>query len=712
MEIAKTLSKELNIPENIVTNTLNLISDGCSIPFIARYRKEVTSNLQDYQIRELDERYNYYLKLESRKETILNSIEEQNKLTPELKESIDNCLILADLEDIYRPYIIKKESKAQIAKNLGLESLAKYIRYDLTNNLKNESKQYINLEKGIDSQDKATNMAYDILKDEISNKTLYRKKLKELINENGILKVKLKKDRTSDTYDTYEDFSCYISKIKPHQTLAIFRGEKQKCLSYDIELELDDFFKMIYKKEFNINSPYKKELELLIKEAFTKYIKPSTYNDIYNDLFDKAQEKSLETFKVNLKNLLLASPCKDGIIMGFDPGFTNGCKIAIVDQLSNVLYTFKTFVTVIKDENKIEEELKRIASIIDKYNVKYIALGNGTASKQSQLLLARMLKDNVKCKIIIVSEDGASIYSASKLGIEEFPDYDVALRSAVSIARRLIDPLSELVKIEPENLGVGQYQHDLNQKRLKEVLTGVVEDAVNNVGVDVNFASKSLLTYVSGIGNALANNIVNYRNEHGKFKNREELKNVPRFSSKVFLNSAGFLKIRDGDNFLDTTSIHPESYEYANKIVKKYDIKDLDDARNKLGRLSKNDLENLQQELGISKDLFDDIINNLTSNQEDIRDKFKISSLNDRILSIEDIRVGDILQGKIMNVSDFGCFVDLGIHEHGLIHISQIAKTFVTNINDYVQVNDVVKVKVIDIDMKRKRISLSLKDVK
>ena len=711
MDIIKQISEELNIDYKVVTSTVELLDQGATIPFIARYRKEVTNGLLDTQLRDLLSRLEYLRKLEDRKQTVIDTITKLEKLTPDLKEKIDACLTLTELEDIYRPYKPKKQTRGQIAIKKGLKPLADFIRNDTSNTLNQEASKYINKENGIESSEDAIKGALDIIAEEISDNTNYRIYLKDIILKSGLLEAKLTKNKTSDVYDNYANFSKLVKLVKPHQVLAIFRGENQKCLSKDIIIDEEKFLNHIYMFETNKNTPYQELFKQVIKDSYTRLIKPSVDNDIYNQLFEQAEDNSIVTFKRNLENLLMQAPLKSCSVLGFDPGYVNGCKIAIVDSLSNVLYTTKTYITVTKEQEKIESEALRLKNLIKKFDVKYIALGNGTASRESEKFLKEKVVNNTSCQVVIVSEAGASIYSASKLGIEEFPDFDVALRSAVSIARRLIDPLSELVKIEPDGIGVGQYQHDINQTKLKEALYGVVEDVVNRVGVDLNYASYSLLSYVSGIGPSLAKNIVDYRKENGRFNSRSDLLKVSKFGPKAFKNAAGFLRIKDGTNFLDSTSIHPESYNLTKSLLKLYDIKDLAQAKEKLNNIGDSKIEELATKLNTSFIVLKDIINDLLKPGLDPRSEVKVAKLDSSITSIDDLKEGMILEGTIRNVSDFGCFVDIGLHEDGLVHISEISKSYVKNINDVVSIGDIIKVKVISIDKQRKRIGLSIKQV-
>lgn len=711
MDIIKQLESELNLTNKQVVNTVNLLDQGASIPFIARYRKELTDSLEDSKIRELDNRLTYLRKLEDRKKTVIDTISKLGKLTPELSTQIDCCLTLTELEDIYRPYKPKKQTRGQIAIKKGLLGLANYLKNDFSGNLETEAKKYIDPDKGVSDVKMAIQGAFDIIAEEISDKEKYRTYLKNLIKKQGNLQVSLSKKKTTDLYDNYENFSKLIKYVKPHQILAIWRGENQNQLHKEIIIDDSLAIEYISNYEIPLNTPYKEEFNQIITDSYKRLIKPSIDNDIYSMMFEYAEDNSIQTFKINLERLLMQAPLKSCTVMGFDPGYANGCKIAIVDELSNVLYTTKTFVTISKDEKVILDEKTRLASLINKYKVKFIALGNGTASRESEKFLKLVIKDIPTTKLVIVSEAGASIYSASKLAIEEFPNFDVALRSAVSIARRLIDPLSELVKIAPESIGVGQYQHDINQTKLKLALHGVVEDCVNKVGVDLNYASESILSYISGIGPSLAKNIVNYRKENGRFNSRDDLLKVNKFGPKVFSNAAGFLRIKDGKEFLDATSIHPESYKLTKDFFKLYQIDSLSKAKEICSKLTDDEITNLSKKLNCTYLAIKEIVTELIKPALDPRQELKVANLDSNITSIDDLKIGMILEGTIRNVSDFGCFVDIGLHEDGLVHISEISNQYIKNINDVIQIGDIVKVKIISIDKSRHRIGLSIKQV-
>ena len=710
MDIVLELSNELNIDKKYVEAVISLLDEGCTVPFIARYRKDVTNSLEDVEIRKLEERLNYLRNLEARKKTILESIETQGKLTPQLKEKIENALVNSVLEDLYRPYKPKKKTRGSIAKEKGLTPLANFIKKDLTNTLDEEAKKYIDLEKGVKDEEEAIKGACDIIAEEISDNTSFRFFIKNLIAKEGFIASKQTKEPTSNLYLNYYNYKEMVSRARPHRILATSRGEKEKCLIRYIVVDEEKIFKHISKFVIDNRSPYKDMLLDVIKDSYKRLIEPSVTNDIFQELFTKAEDSSLLTFKLNLHELLMVAPLKNQVIMGFDPGYVNGCKIAVIDSKGDVLDTSIVYPTIKgKKGNQKDEEI--VSSLIKKHKVTYIALGNGTASRESEDFLKKVLEKFKGVELVIVSEAGASIYSASELGIKEFPNYDVSLRSAVSIARRLLDPLSELVKIDPRSIGVGQYQHDLNQTKLKEALSGVVEDCVNSVGVDVNIASPSLLSYVSGISSSLANEIVNYRKENGLFKNRKEFRNVKKFGEKAFENAAGFLRIQNGEEPFDNSSIHPESYNLAKRFVSLIGLKDLKD-KTLLNSLSEEEIESYAKKLDCGKETLKDIVKELIKPARDPREEVKKAKLNENIKTINDLKVGMVLEGTIRNIMDFGCFVDIGIHEDGLVHISELSQTYVKNVSDIVKINDIVKVKVIAIDLERKRISLSLKDVK
>lgn len=715
MDITLRLVEELGLEQRKIEAAIKLIDEGNTIPFIARYRKEATGNLDDAELRKLFDRLTYLRNLNERIETVLKSIEEQGKLTDELKNQIENVKTLAELEDLYRPYKPKKKTRGSIAKEKGLEPLAEIILKENTSlNLYEEAKKYINEEKKVLTVDDAINGAKDIVCEVISDDPLIRKFIKELIEKKGSISSKEIKKDEKDTYKIYADYTESVSSIKPHRYLAINRGENEKCLKVSVVYDEDEVITYI-RKRYNKKKEFFDIYTEIIADSLKRLIKPSVENEIRNDLFDKASEQSFEVFKKNLKSLLMYPPLKNKDILGFDPGFRTGCKYALIDKLGN---PNKKVIGVShitsNSKEEVEEAKKRLLPILKNNHIDYIALGNGTASRESEAILSLLIKENnLPIKIYIVNESGASVYSASKLGEEEFPDLPVEKRSAISLARRLMDPLSELVKIDPKAIGVGQYQHDLDQKRLGEVLEGVVEDCVNNVGVNLNTASVSLLKYVSGINKTIAQNIYDYREKNGEFKNREELKKVPKLGEKAFEQCAGFLRIVDGEEPLDNTGVHPESYKYAKEIIKetKIDLKNDDEETLKLKlSLFNEDKFPYKKELGLLT--LKDIIKELEKPGRDIRDDVKIVELDNNVKSIEDLKVGMILTGTVRNIADFGAFVDINVHQDGLVHISEIANKFIRHPSEVLAINDIVKVKVISVDPLTKRIGLSIKQAK
>ena len=715
MDIIKRLCDELNLEEKKVSAAVKLIDEGNTIPFIARYRKDVTGNLDDAELRNLFYRLNYLRNLDERINTVLKSIEEQGKLTDELKKQIENVKTLAELEDLYRPYKPKKKTRGSIAKEKGLEPLAKIIlEEDVTKDLNEEAKKYINEEKKVLSVEDAINGAKDIVSEVISDDPLIRKFMKDLIEKKGSISSKEVKKDERDTYKIYADYQEPVSAIKPHRYLAINRGENEKCLKVALVYDDEEIITFI-RKRYNKKAKFFDIYTEIINDSLKRLIKPSVENEIRSDLFDKASEQSFGVFKKNLKSLLMYPPLKNKDILGFDPGFRTGCKYALIDKLGNPNKKVidVSYITA-NSKEQVEISKRKLLNVLKSHHIDYIALGNGTASRESEAVLSELIKENnLPMKVYIVNESGASVYSASKLGEEEFPELPVEKRSAISLARRLMDPLSELVKIDPKAIGVGQYQHDLDQKRLGEVLGGVVEDCVNTVGVNLNTASVSLLKYVSGINKTIAQNIYNYREEHGEFKNREELKKVPKLGEKAYEQCAGFLRIVDGDEPLDNTGVHPESYQFAKEILKeaKIDLKNDDEGTLKL-KLSLFNKDKYLEKSGVGELTLDDIIKELEKPGRDIRDDVKIVELDNNVKSIEDLKVGMILTGTVRNIADFGAFVDINVHQDGLVHISEIANKYIRHPSEVLSINDIVKVKVISVDPISKRIGLSIKQAK
>lgn len=712
MEINQILAEEFNLKNEQINNVTALLDEGNTIPFIARYRKEVTGSLDDEILRKLFDRRNYLLSLQERMNTVINTIDELGKLTPELKKQIENCATLTELEDVYRPYKPKKKTRAVIAKEKGLENLANYIlKQEYTQDLDEYAKEFINEEKGVLSVEDAYNGAKDIIAEIVSDEAKYRSEIRKKDYRNGLITSKELKKEEKGVYDMYASYQESLSKVASHRILAMNRGEKQKYLKVKLETPDEENLSYLYKQIIKKNSPFESVLKDAIDDSYSRLIAPSIENEIRNDLTEKAEETSMNVFKENLHQVLLASPMKNKVVLGFDPGYAHGCKIAIVDQTGKVLSTTVIYPT--EPRKEIEKSKFILEKLITKYHVDLIALGNGTASRESERFLKDLLAINdLKCQYAIVSESGASIYSASPLAKKEFPDFDVNLRSAVSIARRLQDPLAELVKITPESIGVGQYQHDMNQKRLKEVLSGVVEDCVNTVGVDLNLASPSLLEYVSGITPTLANNIVSYREENGRFNSRKDLLKVNKLGPKAFEQCAGFLRIQDGYP-LDNTSVHPESYQTTIELLKLLDIDinklNTDECKKKLDSIS--NVSMYAQKLNIGEPTLLDIIEELKKPGRDIREKVEESVLNSDVIDISDLKEEMILKGTVRNIMDFGCFVDIGVHVDGLVHISELSNKFIKHPLDVVKINQIVTVKVISVDQVKKRIGLSIKQV-
>lgn len=714
--IIEQLALELGLKKNQVKNAVELIDNGNTIPFIARYRKEVTGNLDDEKLRNLDDRLKYLRNLENRKEEIIRLIDEQGKLTKDLELKINNSTILTELEDIYRPFKPKKRTRATQAKEKGLEPLAKII---LKQNIKDDNiekiaSEYINIEKGVLNFKDAIDGACDIIAEDISDNSEYRKMIRKISYVTGKLFSLAANEDEKSTYDMYYNFSENINKMPSHRTLAINRGEKEGFLKVKLEVNEEEIFEYLEKQIIKKESIFTDILKETIKEAYKRLIKPSIEREIRSEKFEEASEQAIKVFGVNVKNLLMAAPLKDMVIMGFDPAYRTGCKIAIIDVTGKLLDYTTIYPTM--PQNDITGATKTLLELIEKHNVDMIAIGNGTASRESEKFVADVIK-KAKRKVYytIVSEAGASVYSASKLATKEYPDINVSTRGAISIARRLQDPMAELVKIDPKSIGVGQYQHDVNQKRLDESLTGVVEDAVNKVGVDLNTATPSLLSYVSGVNLKLSENIVKYREENGKFTSRKELLKVPKLGKAAFVQCAGFLKVPESNNILDNTMVHPESYDITEKLLESlgYNVKEitkegLEDLKVKLENI---DVEKIAEKLDVGLPTIIDIISELKKPGRDPRDEMPKPILKSDVLKIEDLEVGMVLTGTVRNVIDFGAFVDIGIKNDGLVHISNLSDKYVRNPMEEVSVGDIVKVKVIGIDLEKGKVSLSMKDV-
>ena len=712
--IVSTLEKELNLANWQVKKVINLIDDGNTIPFIARYRKDVTGSLNDETLRKFDERLKYLRNLEDKKEKVLKRIEDLGKLDESLKNQILNAATLVELEDLYRPYKSKKQTRATKAKEKGLEPLAEVIlAQEVREPVKKIAKKYINDE--VKTPEEAIQGAQDIIAEIISDNSDFRGKIRKNTFFTGQITSKAKDKDTSSEYEVYYNYSENIKKIPPHRILAINRAEKEGVVKAKIECETDDILRYLERHTLKNISKIPEKIEYnryttpIIKEAiadaYKRLISPAIEREIRNYLTEKAEEKSIEVFAQNLNQVLMESPLVGKTILGWDPAFRTGCKLAIIDETGKVLATSLIYPTA--PQNNVEESIRTVRELIDEYDINVIAIGNGTASRESEEIVARIIK-GTDVEYIIVNEAGASVYSASKLADEEFPDFSEGERSAVSIARRLQDPLAELVKIDPKSIGVGQYQHDMNQKQLSESLDGVVEKVVNEVGVDLNTASYSLLNHVSGIGKTTAQNIIEYRDENGRFTNRKELLNVKKLGKKTFEQCAGFIKIDNPEYPLDNTTIHPESYSATKKLLKKLNYSLDDIGSNKL-RLDNLDLESLSDELEIGLETLKDIIKELKKPGRDPREDMPKPILRKNVLSIEDLKIGMIMQGTVRNIVDFGAFVDIGVHQDGLVHISQlVADKYVKHPLDIVSVGEIVDVKVLDVDVARRRINLSM----
>ncbi len=715
MDIIKKIAEELSVKTSQVDAAVKLIDEGCTIPFIARYRKEVTGALNDEQLRELDDRLKYLRNLEDRKTQVIASIEEQGKLTDELKEQIMAAQTMVLVEDLYRPYKQKRRTRATIAKEKGLEPLAEYImKQDAESDILTEAAKYILEEEGkeVKSAEDAAAGALDIIAEQISDVADYRTYIRDITFKEGKIVVAAKDAEAESVYENYYDYNEAIASIPGHRILAINRGENEKFLTVKVEAPEDRVLrylaKQIIKHDNEYTTPYLTEC---IKDAYNRLIAPAIEREIRNTLTETAEDGAIKVFGKNLEQLLLQPPIAGKVVLGWDPGFRNGCKLAIVDATGKVLATKVVYPT--EPFNKVEETKKIVADLIKKYNVNLISCGNGTASRASEQIISDMIKEYNLTDVdyVITNEAGASVYSASKLATEEFPDFDVNQRSAVSIARRVQDPLAELVKIDPKSIGVGQYQHDMNQKKLSETLGGVVEDSVNKVGVDLNTASASLLEYISGISKAVAKNIIDYRETNGRFTNRKQLLKVAKLGPKAFEQCAGFMRITGGDNPLDATSVHPESYDAAKKLleVMGYDIESISSGE-LIGLKSKiEDMSRLADELGIGTITLEDIVKELEKPGRDPRDEMPKPILRKDVLDMKDLTPGMILKGTVRNVIDFGAFVDIGVHQDGLVHISQMsAERRVEHPLDVVSVGDIVDVRVIDVDANKGRISLSM----
>lgn len=712
MDILKIIQQELEVKLSQVEAAVRLIDEGNTIPFIARYRKEATGALNDEQLRKLNERLQYLRSLEEKKQQVLSTIEEQGKLTEELRGEIENASTLVAVEDLYRPYRPKRRTRATIAKEKGLEPLAALIRLQMTEVSALEcAKEYISEEQGVKTEEEALEGAKDILAEDISDEADYRTYIRKITIEEGSVLSQAKDLKTESVYEMYYNFEEPVKKIAGHRILALNRGEKEKVLTVKISAPEEKILRYLKKqiiREENLNTA--SILENVIEDSYKRLIAPAIEREIRNYLTEQAEDSAIQVFGKNLTQLLMQPPIVGQVVLGWDPAFRTGCKLAIVDATGKVLDTTVIYPTA--PQNKVEDAKKVLKEWIQKYHVTLISLGNGTASRESEMVIVELLKEiNQPISYVIVNEAGASVYSASKLATEEFPNFDVGQRSAASIARRLQDPLAELVKIDPKSIGVGQYQHDMDQKKLGEALNAVVEDCVNKVGVDLNTASASLLEYISGISKAVAKNIVTYREENGKFETRSQLLKVPKLGPKAYEQCAGFMRIQGGKNPLDATSVHPESYEKAMALLERlgYSLKDF--TLTGLAGISKKIKEKngLSQELGIGEITLQDIGRELEKPARDPREEMPKPILRTDVLEMKDLETGMILKGTVRNVIDFGAFVDIGVHQDGLVHISQMSDKYIKHPLEVVSVGDIVEVKVISVDLNKKRIQLTMK---
>ncbi len=718
MTISEILAQELGLKKWQVDNTIELIDEGNTIPFISRYRKEATGELNDEVLRAFDDRLTYLRSMEERKADIKRIIEEQGKLTEELIAEIDNAQKLSELEDIYRPYRPKRRTRATVAKEKGLEPLAMmlYMHTVKDGTAEAAAQAFVDSEKGVESAEAALLGAMDIIAEMVSDNAEHRKKIREITAERGLLVSKAQNPEEDSVYRNYYEFSEAVAKAVPHRVLAINRGESEKILS--VKVEIDEEYILNYLKRCELPKEDfvgKSYVEGAVEDAYTRLIQPSIEREVRNELTDAAHEQAMQIFRENLKNLLMQAPIRGQVVLGLDPGYRTGCKVGVVDATGRVLDTGVIYIT--HSDAQRDSAKTFLKSLIAKHNITLVSIGNGTASKETEIFVSKLIKEVTghNVKYIMTNEAGASVYSASKLAAEEFPDFDVTQRSAISIARRVQDPLAELVKIDPKAIGVGQYQHDMNQKRLGEVLGGVVEDCVNSVGVDLNTASAPLLGYVSGISSAIAQNIVKYREEEGGFTNRSQLKKVAKLGPKAFQQCAGFLRIAGGKNVFDNTAVHPESYEAAEKLIAELDYTVEDVKNNALSdiddRIKAKDIKALAESLGVGVPTLRDIVEEIKKPGRDPRDSVEQPLLREDVMSIEDLKPDMLLTGTVRNVIDFGAFVDIGVHQDGLVHISQLSEKYVKHPMDIVSIGDIVKVKVLEVDAAKKRISLTMKGI-
>lgn len=713
MNIIEKLAKELGVKSWQVESTVKLIDDGNTIPFIARYRKELTGELSDTILRDLHERLLYLRSLEERKQDVIRIIDEQGKLTDELRASIEKAEVLSEVEDLYRPYKPKKRTRATIAKEKGLEPLADIIwkQARTEQSIEELAAAYINEEAGVGSVQEAIQGACDIIAETISDNAEFRKDIRSVTYRTGTVISKGNTEEKSE-YQMYYDYKEPVNRIALHRVLALNRGEREKFLNVKIDAPIENILSYLDSHVIFQDSPYRQLLSDTAKDAYNRLIAPSIEREIRNELTEKAEEQAIKVFASNLRSLLLQPPIKGKTVMGYDPAYRTGCKIAVVDETGKLLDITTVYPTL--PQNQVEKAKEELKSLIKKHNVSVISLGNGTASRESEKICAEIIKEtNQELHYIVVNEAGASVYSASELAAQEYPDINVSIRGAISIARRLQDPLAELVKIDPKSIGVGQYQHDVSQKKLSEALKGVVEDCVNSVGIDLNTASASLLSYVSGINSSIAKNIVAYREENGAFKSRKEIKKVKKLGDKAFEQCAGFLRIKESSNILDNTGVHPESYEAAERLIEKSGskLKSLSqkDLQHTAVELAKADIGSIAAELEVGVPTLRDILTELQKPGRDPRDEMPKPIFMTDVMELKDLRKDMILTGTVRNVIDFGAFVDIGVHQDGLVHISELSDRFIRNPMEVVKVGDIVKVKVLDVDLDRNRISLSMK---
>ena len=713
MEISQQLTEEFNLRPDHVQNILKLLDEGNTIPFIARYRKEMTGAIDDQVLRALNDRYEYLKNLEKRKQEVANAITEQGKMTEEIQLAVEAAQTMTEIEDVYRPFKQKKKTRASVAIAKGLQPLADFILAQEGDPWA-EAEKYVNAELGVENAQQAIDGAKDIIAEIVSDNAELRKKLRSLMENHGEIQVKLVKDDGKGTYDMYADYSELIPEIKNHRILAINRGEKEECLRVKVAFDADVAKRVCAAKYVKSKGACADLIKEAVSDGYDRLIQPSIEREVRSILTDRASEQAIKMFEVNLRPLLLQPPVKGKVTLGLDPGYRTGCKVAVVDDTGKVLAT--SVIYPVPPHNKIEESKKIIKDLIEKHKVDVISIGNGTAGKETEIFVAELLKEiDRNVSYAVVNEAGASVYSASPLAVEEFPDYDLTLRSAISIARRLQDPLAELIKIDPKSIGVGQYQHDMDKKRLDAVLGGVLEDCVNSVGVDLNTASAYLLRYVAGLNAGVAKSVVTYREQNGKFTERKQLLNVPKLGAKAYEQCAGFLRITDGKNIFDNTAVHPESYKKAEKLLKLFgytaeDVK-ADNLKELPAKIKEYGEDKAAEYCELDRATMNDIVTELMKPGRDIRDSLPAPILRKDIMSIEDLSVGMVVEGSVRNVIDFGAFIDIGVHQDGLVHVSEITDRFIKHPSDVLKVGQKVKAVIINLDKKKQRIGLSIKQL-